>query len=90
VRVADLAQASHDPLLQKLRKKLRAEFDFSADPKLPFGIPAVYSPEIPAPPESCEAGLRMDCNSGYGAVTFVTGVFGFAAAGWVVNSIAAG
>jgi tRNA A37 threonylcarbamoyladenosine dehydratase len=88
VRVADLAQASHDPLLQKLRKKLRAEFGFSADPKLPFGIPAVYSPEMPTPPESCEAGLRMDCNSGYGAVTFVTGVFGFAAAGWVVNSIA--
>jgi tRNA A37 threonylcarbamoyladenosine dehydratase len=90
VRVADLAQASHDPLLQKLRKKLRAEFGFSADPKLPFGIPAVYSPEIPTSPESCEAGLRMDCNSGYGAVTFATGVFGFAAAGWVVNSIAAG
>ena len=90
VRVADLAQASHDPLLQKLRKKLRAEYGFSPDPKLPFGIPAVFSPELPTPPESCEAGLRMDCNSGYGAVTFVTGVFGFAAAGWVVNAIAAG
>jgi tRNA A37 threonylcarbamoyladenosine dehydratase len=87
VRVTDLAQASHDPLLQKLRKKLRAEFGFSKDSKLPFGIPAVYSPETPTPPENCEAGLRLDCNSGYGAVTFVTGVFGFAAAGWVVNSI---
>lgn len=90
VRVADLAHASHDPLLQKLRKKLRVEFRFSTDPNLPFGIPAVYSPEIATAPETCEAGLRMDCNSGYGAVTFVTGVFGFAAAGWVVNSIAAG
>src|SRR3954468_14174073 len=84
VRIGDLAQASHDPLLQKLRKKLRAEFGFSSDPKLPFGIPAVYSPEIATPPETCEVGLRMDCNSGYGAATFVTGVFGFAAAGWVV------
>jgi len=90
VRVADLAQASHDPLLQKVRKKLRAEFGFPSDARLPFGIPAVYSPELPTAPESCEAGLRMDCNSGYGAVTFVTGTFGFAAAGWVVNSIAAG
>jgi tRNA A37 threonylcarbamoyladenosine dehydratase len=89
VRVADLAQASHDPLLQKLRRKLRTEFGFSSDVKLPFGIPAVYSPELPTAPESCEPGLRMDCNSGYGAVTFVTGAFGFAAAGWVVNSIAA-
>ena len=88
VRVTDLAQASHDPLLQKLRKKLRTDYGFSTDSKLPFGIPAVYSPEMPTPPESCEAGLRMDCNSGYGAVTFVTGVFGFAAAGFVVNEIA--
>jgi tRNA A37 threonylcarbamoyladenosine dehydratase len=87
-RIADLAQASHDPLLQKLRKKLRAEHQFPADSQTPFGIPAVYSPELPTPPESCEAGLRMDCNSGYGAVTFVTGVFGFLAAGWVVNAIA--
>jgi tRNA A37 threonylcarbamoyladenosine dehydratase len=92
VRVGDLAQASHDPLLQKVRKKLRAEFGFPTDAKLPFGIPAVYSPELPIAPEACdveEKGLRMDCNSGYGAVTFVTGVFGFAAAGWVVNQIAA-
>jgi tRNA A37 threonylcarbamoyladenosine dehydratase len=90
VRITDLAQASHDPLLQKLRKKLRSEFGFSTDSKMSFGIPTVYSPEAPTTPERCEAGLRMDCNSGYGAVTFVTGVFGFAAAGWVVNSIAAG
>jgi tRNA A37 threonylcarbamoyladenosine dehydratase len=88
VRVADLAQASHDPLLQKLRKKLRAEYEFPVGLNVPFGIPAVFSPELPTRPQECEAGLRMDCNSGYGAVTFVTGVFGFAAAGWVVNAIA--
>lgn len=87
VRVTDLAHASHDPLLQKLRKKLRAEFAFPGDPKLSFGIPAVYSSETPTPPESCEEGLRIDCNSGYGAVSFVTGAFGLAAAGWVVNCI---
>src|SRR5687767_11894048 len=31
VRVTDLAQASHDPLLQKLRKKLRTDYGFSTD-----------------------------------------------------------
>jgi tRNA threonylcarbamoyladenosine dehydratase len=85
-----LAQASHDSLLQKLRKKLRADFEFPANSSMPFGVPCVYSPELPTPPESCQAGLRMDCNSGYGAVTFVTGVFGFVGAGWIVNEIAAG
>jgi tRNA A37 threonylcarbamoyladenosine dehydratase len=90
VRVADLAHASHDPLLQQLRRKLRADFGFSRKSEEAFGVACVYSPELPTWPESCEAGLRMDCNSGYGAATFVTGVFGFVGAGWIVNAIAAG
>jgi tRNA threonylcarbamoyladenosine dehydratase len=93
VRVSDLAEASHDPLLKELRKKLRGEFGFPADSKGLFEIPCVYSPELPRRPEICEAGekgLRLDCSSGYGAVTFVTGTFGFVGAGWIVNEIAAG
>ncbi len=93
VRIADLAEASHDPLLQKLRKILRADFTFPADSMGPFAIPCVYSPELPKMPDACEAaepGFRLDCNSGYGAATFVTGVFGFIGAGWIVNSIASG
>lgn len=89
VRVGDLAQASHDPLLQQLRRKLRADFAFPRNSET-FGVPCVYSPELPARPERCEAGLRLDCNSGYGAATFVTGVFGFVGAGWIVNAIAKG
>jgi tRNA threonylcarbamoyladenosine dehydratase len=34
--------------------------------------------------------LRMDCASGFGAATFVTGVFGFVAAGEVVQRIGSG
>lgn len=89
-RIADLSEAGHDPLLQKLRKRLRAEHGFPAGPKQLFGVPCVFSPETATWPEACEAGLRMDCNSGYGAVTFVTGTFGFIAAGHIVNSIARG
>jgi tRNA A37 threonylcarbamoyladenosine dehydratase len=32
--------------------------------------------------------LRLNCASGYGAATFVTGAFGFAAAGVAVDAIA--
>lgn len=31
---------------------------------------------------------RLGCDWGYGSATFVTGAFGFAAAGWVVGQIA--
>ena len=64
-----------------------------------FGVAAVHSGEDQRYPQkdgSCgveaERGesLRMDCASGWGAATFVTGVFGFAAAGEVVRRIAEG
>jgi tRNA A37 threonylcarbamoyladenosine dehydratase len=32
----------------------------------------------------------MNCDSGYGAASFVTGAFGFAAASWIVSKIATG
>jgi tRNA threonylcarbamoyladenosine dehydratase len=98
VRVGDLAFTSHDRLLQRVRKILRAEYNFSRDPKAPFGIPCVYSVEPPLYPQPdgtvCTArgaatDLRMNCNSGYGSATFVTGAFGFAAAAEVVRLITA-
>ncbi len=96
IRVADLAFTSHDRLLQRVRKVLRAEYGFSEEPKTPFGIPCVYSIETPVFPQSdgtvCATrgdaiDLRMNCNSGYGSATFVTGSFGFAASAEVVRLI---
>jgi len=36
------------------------------------------------------ADLRLDCNTGFGTATFVTGAFGFAAASRIVQQIASG
>lgn len=97
VRVCDLAESKQDELLRQVRRKLRAEFGFPDDPKAPFGVRCAYSPEKPVYPwadGSChaerEAGtsLAMDCASGFGSATFVTGSFGFAAAGEVVRLLA--
>jgi len=41
----DLAKATHDPLLAKIRAELRKNHSFSKDLKLPMGIRAVYSAE---------------------------------------------
>jgi tRNA A37 threonylcarbamoyladenosine dehydratase len=99
IRVADLAKVSHDRLLAEVRKKLRKEFSFPADGS-PMGIDCVFSSESPvfAQPDgsvcenraATEEGTRLNCNGGLGSATFVTGAFGFAAAGIVVRKIAEG
>ncbi|MFA6544820.1 MAG: tRNA threonylcarbamoyladenosine dehydratase [Limisphaerales bacterium] len=97
VRVADLADVTHDRLLAEVRKRLRKEHGFPPTGKR-LGIACVFSPEAPvAPaPADCASAVgepespRLNCEWGYGSATFVTGTFGFAAAGWVVRKIAAG
>ncbi len=97
VRVADLANVTHDRLLAEVRKRLRKEHGFPATGKQ-LGVTAVFSPEAPiAPaPADCASAVgepdspRLNCEWGYGSASFVTGTFGFAAAGWVARRIAAG
>jgi tRNA threonylcarbamoyladenosine dehydratase len=98
VRVADLADVTHDRLLAEVRKRLRKEHGFPPLGKK-LGVPCVFSPEppvTPEPPACAEAGPesgrppRLNCEWGYGSAAFVTGAFGFAAAGWVVRELAAG
>ncbi len=93
VRVADLAQTTHDPLLQKVRSLLRRKYHFPKGDQ-PFGIPCVYSTEPmaapyhekgPNPHPSPTPPVSLDRTSGYGTVVFVTGVFGFVAAAEAVR-----
>ena len=95
IRIADLAQATHDRLLVAVRKLLRADHGFPPAPKR-FRIDCVYSPEpvvYPQPdgdvrserPSSPD--LRLDCTSGYGTASFVTGAFGLAAAAYIVRRL---
>ena len=96
IRIADLAFTTHDRLLVRIRKILRMDYKFPENPKTPFNIPCIYSVEHPVFPQSdgtvCATRgdateLRMNCNSGYGSATHVTGAFGFAAAAEVINTI---
>lgn len=96
VRVADLTDVTHDRLLAGVRKRLRKEHGFPPLGKR-LGVPCVFSPETPVAPEPPACGAeeqgsepppRLNCEWGYGSATFVTGTFGFAAAGWVVKELA--
>ena len=89
VRVDDLAFSQGDRLLQKTRRKLRSHFGFPRNPKDPFGVRCVFSREqsvfpLPNGEVSVEAlvGGRkpLDCNTGMGSISFLTGTFGFTAA----------
>ncbi len=52
LRVDDLSRTVQDPLLSKVRAKLRKEHGFPRDAKKKFGIPAVYSDEPLRYPEA--------------------------------------
>jgi tRNA threonylcarbamoyladenosine dehydratase len=96
VQITDLAFTSHDPLLQQVRRNLRVRDGFPRGHE-PFNVACVYSNEAPVFPTSdgsvCsnrkpDADLRLDCDSGFGTASFVTGAFGLAAAGHIVCHLA--
>lgn len=94
IQIADLARSFHDPLLQRVRKLLRQQHNFPRNKKRKFNITCVFSPEEPKYPEVCDIdedeprSIRLDCESGYGAATHLTGTFGFFAASAVLKHLA--
>lgn len=99
VRTADLGLSQGDKLLRGVRKALRRNHGFPGGEGQVYGIPSIYSAEpqiFPWADGTCraepEAGtsLQLDCASGFGAASFVTGTFGFAAAGAVIRRLAEG
>jgi tRNA A37 threonylcarbamoyladenosine dehydratase len=96
VRVADLNHAKYDKLLFKVRKQLRQKYGFPRGIKK-WNLACVYSAEPMMYPQAdgtvCEAkaesdgSMKLDCEGGLGAATQVTGAFGFAAAGFVVEEL---
>ncbi len=99
IRINDLGGAHGDELLRQVRKKLRRDHGFAKGEGNQYGIPCISSQEKPVYPwadGSCstapEAGsnLRLDCATGFGTAVFITGAFGFAAAGEIVRRIALG
>jgi tRNA A37 threonylcarbamoyladenosine dehydratase len=99
IQASDLGLAGNDELLREVRRKLRRDYGWPVGHQgiaKPMDVPCVFSSEKPVFPRmdgTCakepEPGgsLRMDCASGFGAVTFVTGVFGFVAAGEVLRRL---
>jgi tRNA A37 threonylcarbamoyladenosine dehydratase len=72
IRVGDLRDTYQDPLLAKLRNKLRHEKGINSALKEKFGIKCVYSTEPPRVDNGCQTG-GLHCG-GYGSAVVVTSV----------------
>ena len=91
VDVDDLALATHDPLLARLRYQLRKHHGAPKEGKR-MGVCCVFSREAVAPPDaSCaiEGDGSLNCH-GYGSSVGVTATFGLCAASEILNFLANG
>ena len=91
IEICDLTRTQQEPLLAKVRKRLRNGYGFPRSLKTKFGIEAVYSSEpiqYPAAPEG-EALERLPGMNpaGFGTVMPVTAGFGLAAASYVLRKL---
>ena len=89
VDVDDLSQATHDPLLARLRYQLRKHHGAPKEGKR-IGVRCVFSREAVAPPDaSCaiEGDGSLNCH-GYGSSVGVTATFGLCAASEILNFLA--
>ncbi len=89
VEVADLADATHDPMLAALRQRLRK---LHAAPKSgAFGVRCVFSREPVAAPvgdrDACAVDGSLNCH-GYGSSVAVTAAFGMVAAAQALELVA--
>lgn len=81
IRVDDLSRTQQDPLLSKLRRRLRTEHGFTRDPARRFGVMAVYSDEaLRLPSRACETGPQGLACAGYGSSMVMTASVGLFAA----------
>jgi len=94
VEIADLSKTWNDALAAKVRSRLRADYGFTSNPRRRFGVDCVFSTEQPVYPDANGGvthskpgvpGVSLDCEMGYGSVSFVTGTFGLAAAARAID-----
>ncbi|MCB0361223.1 MAG: tRNA threonylcarbamoyladenosine dehydratase [Bdellovibrionales bacterium] len=96
IKTKDLSNVQDDALLARVRRILRQKYGFPRTKGVSFHVGAVASSENPhlAPSEGeCPIDSvpptpgRLDCRTGYGTASFVTGTFGFFLASLAVDLI---
>jgi tRNA threonylcarbamoyladenosine dehydratase len=94
MRMDDLSRSVEDQLLMYVKKKLRQEFGYPRNKKA-FGVSCIFSAERPVYyNEECislrkpkDLSKPLDCQTGMGTASFLSGSFGFMAAARVVSQL---
>lgn len=94
IRISDFGHTQGDALIFRTRKFLKREYNYPKG-KHTFNVDAIYSAErvkfINESGEIQQKGAqghaKLDCNSGLGSATFVTGSFGFFASSMAVKRL---
>ncbi|MDP3671463.1 MAG: tRNA cyclic N6-threonylcarbamoyladenosine(37) synthase TcdA [Telluria sp.] len=99
IDVRDLSKTEQEPLLKKVRRRLRSEYGFPRGEKNRFNVDAVFSMEPLRYPED-EASCSLDADersgvtglncAGFGSSMVVTAGFGMVAAAHLLRKLAAG
>ena len=89
VRLVDLGRTTEDPLLAKMRARLRSHYGYAKGAGRKFHVDAVFSPEIQRSPEGGAATTGLNC-AGFGSSMVVTASYGLVAAGRVSDRLARG
>lgn len=98
IEIRDLSRTEQEPLLAKVRKRLRAQHGFPRGTKNKFGVDAVFSTEplrFPDTGDACATSVDersgvtgLNC-AGFGSAMVVTASFGLVAAAHVLRALAA-
>ena len=87
LRREDLAQATHDALLARIRNLLKKSLNIQPRKNGKFGVACIYLEEPSRRNASCSTS-DLSC-SGYGSAVTVTAAMGFAAAAWCLDKLLA-
>jgi tRNA threonylcarbamoyladenosine dehydratase len=87
ITIKDLADATQDPLLAKMRARLRKDYSFAAAGKK-LNVAAVFSNEPMRISNNFDAGAGINC-AGFGSAMHITATMGLMAAGWAINTMIA-
>lgn len=85
LRRDDLARATHDALLARIRSLLKKDFNIHPRSNGKFGVACIWLEEPSRRGAAC-ASADLSC-SGYGSAVTVTAGMGFAAAAWCIDTL---
>lgn len=88
LRQGDLRDATHDPLLARLRQQLRKHHGYPRPGSrrvAPMGVATLWLDQPVRTPQSLRSGGSALACAGYGSLVTVTASMGLAAAGWAMD-----